>query len=275
VAEEKRRGTNLECAQYEVFLRDIKTCLASFVYAISMLCAPHAVTVGNAQDLRTGEFEVTYQPAELLDPETLSSVSDVISADAEITWEMYVPDTCDPGNAAGLMVYISPTPKGTMPEKWRSVIDDENLIYIGANDSGNKTHTARRMLYSVLGPRIAAREYNIDKERIYLSGFSGGGKVASPVSVDFPNLFRGAIYICGAEDWDRHPPKLLDQFSANRYVFLSGQADFNRDLTKDIYRRYKRAGIPNIKMMVVPRMRHANPGTRDFRAAVHYLDHRE
>ncbi len=130
------------------------------------------------------------------------------------------------------------------------------------------------MLYAVLGPQIAAKNYRIDTDRIYLSGFSGGGKVAGMVSIDFANLFKGAIYICGTEHWTSHPPKLFDQVKANRYVFLTGTEDFNRDLTGDTYYKYKKAGLRNIKLMVVPRMRHENPSTRNFRTAINYLDER-
>lgn len=143
-------------------------------------------------------------------------MSGVIRADEEITWKMYVPESYDANKPAGLMVYISPSPKGWMPRKWRPVIDETNQIWTSANRSGNRTHTAKRMLYAVLAPQIVERDYRIDADRTYLSGFSGGGKVAGMVSIDFANLFRGAIYICGAEHWTKHPPKLFQQVKDNR-----------------------------------------------------------
>ena len=225
--------------------------------------------------IRHGRFEVTYTPAQLLDPATVDSVSEVIGADDEITWKMYVPETYDADRPAGLMVYISPTPDGRIPGKWKAVVDEENLIWIGANKSGNSTHTAKRILYAVLGPQIAAINYQIDTDRIYLSGFSGGGKVASMVSIEFANLFRGAIYICGAEHWTNHPPAYFQYVKANRYVFLSGTDDFNLDLTYEIYRKYQAAGLRNIELIIIPRMRHGTPNTVNFRKAINYLDERE
>ena len=241
---------------------------------ICVLAVLYAWQAG-AQDIRYGQFEVTFTPAQLLDQPTVDSVSEVIGADETITWKMYVPETYDANKPAGLMVYISPSDKGSMPGKWRAVVDEENLIWISANHSGNDTHTAKRMLYAVLGPQIAAQDYRIDAGRTYLSGFSGGGKVAGLVAIDFANLFRGAIYICGAEHWMNDPPKLLAQVMTNRYVFLSGHEDFNLGLTRKIHRQYENAGVPNIELMIIPRMGHKTPNTKDFRRAINFLDERK
>ncbi len=194
---------------------------------------------------------------------------------ADIVWKMYVPETYDPSAPAGLMVYISPSQKGWIPRKWQSVIDSENLIWISANASGNDEIVAKRMLYAVLAPQIAASRYELDPDRVYLSGFSGGGKVSGMVAINFANIFRGAIYICGAEHWLDDPPKLISQVERNRYVFLTGSEDFNRDLTYRIYFKYQAAGLQNVELINVPRMGHKNPETRYFLKAIKYLDQRE
>lgn len=244
------------------------------VSALIVFCLVASGPTAKAQDVRTGKFDLTFTPAELLDPDTLESVTEVIGADEKITWKMYVPETYDKGKPAGLMVYISPTTRGTLPRAWRSAMDDEYLIWISANRSGNNIDTSKRMLYAVLGPQIAARNYSLDGDRIYLSGFSGGGKVASMVAIDFANLFKGAIYIGGAAFWQPDPPVRFEQVRKNRYVFLSGQKDFNLGLTREIHRKYQEAGLSNIELMIVPGMPHSTPGARDFRAAINFLDQR-
>lgn len=245
-----------------------------FAGTLAFLCLAAALSNAQAQGVRTGKFDLTFTPTELLDPDTLESVAEVIGADEKITWKMYVPETYDKDKPAGLMVYISPTTRGTLPRGWRTAMDDENLIWISANRSGNNIQTAKRMLYAVLAPQIAASEYAIDGDRIYLSGFSGGGKVASMVAIDFANLFKGAIYIGGAEFWQPDPPAQIEQVRKNRYVFVSGQQDFNLGLTREIHRRYQEAGLGNLELMIVPGMPHSTPGTRDIRAAIDFLDQR-
>ncbi len=234
---------------------------------------------GHADDVRSGDirrgmFAVEHTLAEFFDQKTLDSTAHVIAIDETISWSIYVPDSYNPEEPAGLMVYISPMRKGWMPRHWRDVIAEKNLIWIGADNSGNDIVVARRMVFAVVAPDIISRDYNIDPGRIYLSGFSGGGKVASMVAIDFANVFRGALYIGGTEFWSREPTDFLDRLNSNRYVFLAGRDDFNLDLTRPTYRKYQQAGLENLKLMVIPRMGHATPGKKDFRIAIEFLDQR-
>lgn len=229
----------------------------------------------SADDIQYGQFEVTHTAAELLDPETIATVSEFMDVNDEIVWNMHVPESYDPNVPAGLMVYISPSDKGWMPRGWQPVIDEENLIWISASASGNEVLVAKRMIYAVLAPQIATASYKIDPDRVYLSGFSGGGKVSGMVAINFANIFRGAIYICGAQFWSEDRPQMLSQVEKNRYVFLTGSEDFNRDLTYRIFRKYESAGIENVELINVPRMTHQNPSTRYFRKAINFLDQRE
>ncbi len=243
---------------------------AALVVVLFLICAGAA-----ASEVQYGQFEVTFTTAGLMDPATKDTVSEFMDIHEDITWKMYVPKTYDPSVPAGLMVYISPSDKGWIPKRWQSVFNDENLIWISANASGNEVIVAKRMIYAVLAPQIATASYEIDTDRIYLSGFSGGGKVSGMVAVDFANLFKGAIYICGAEDRIDESSEMFSQVKKNRYVFLTGSDDFNRDQTHKIYRRYESAGITNIEYIKVPRMAHANPDTRYFLKAINFLDQRE
>jgi hypothetical protein len=228
-----------------------------------------------ADDIQYGQFEVTHTAAELLDPETIATVSEFMDVNDEIVWNMHVPESYDPNVPAGLMVYISPGDQGWMPRGWQPVIDEENLIWISASASGNEVLVAKRMIYAVLAPQIATARYRIDPDRVYLSGFSGGGKVSGMVAINFANIFRGAIYICGAQFWTEDRPQMFSQLEKNRYVFLTGSEDFNRDLTYRIFRKYESAGLENVELINVPRMTHQNPSTRYFRKAIHFLDQRE
>jgi hypothetical protein len=230
---------------------------------------------GDEHDIQYGSFVVTRTASEMLDPSALENMSDVLDADKKITWKMYVPDSYDPGRPAGLMVYISPTRQGRMPSGWKPVFDDENLIFISADQSGNRTPTKRRMLFAALAPYVVSSDFEVDPDRIYVSGFSGGGKAASIAAMNFANLFTGAIYICGAEFWPDVSPELWSKAKSNRYVFLTGGRDFNRTLTGKIYGKYERAGLVNIILMSIPGMGHDTPDRAHFQEAINYLDQRE
>lgn len=232
------------------------------------------------QAIQYGRVDITRDLGELidrqaLDADTLENLSDVLDDVSEVNWKVYVPESYDPSNPAGLFVYISPVPKGYMPRFWHTVLEEENLIWVSADNSGNKVPTKLRMLYAVLAPAVVAEQYRIDQRRVYLSGFSGGGKVASMVSVHFPHLFRGAMFIGGAEFWRGDLPPQFEDVKNNRYVFVTGSKDFNLELTRRTYKRFKRAGVENIKLTVVRNMGHSTPEPEVFGETIAYLDNDE
>ena len=153
-------------------------------------------------------------------------------------------------------------------------MDRRNLIWIGAHGSGNTTHTTLRIAYAILAPVAIQETYAIDAERVYLSGFSGGGRVSSMIAADYAHIFKGAVYNCGANVWTGDKPSRHEEMKANHYVFLTGNRDFNLSDTRSVYNAYEKAGIPNIKLMVIPRMAHQNPGRREYEEAIEFLDSR-
>ena len=227
------------------------------------------------EGIRHGGFDVELTYPDIVDLVGVESALDPLGADETVTWRMYVPETYDPDVPAGLIVYISPEPSGKIRANWRPVIEAGNLIWIAANDSGNRTPTGKRILLASLAPYVASARYAIDPERVYLSGFSGGGKAAGIASLHLAELFKGAIFICGAELRPDVGPEQLASAATNRYVFLTGNRDFNRDLTRQVYRKFERLGLANVMLMIVPGMGHSRPDGAQFQEALRYLDTRE
>lgn len=225
-------------------------------------------------DFPYGDFEVSWKVADIAEHFDVEGSLDLLKPDEVITWRMFVPESYDPSRPAGLMVYISPTPSGGISSAWRPVIEEANVIWIGANSAGNRRPTIQRILLAALAPHIASEKHEIDPDRIYLSGFSGGGKAAGIASVHLADTFKGAIFICGAELWEDVQPEHFAAAAANRYVFLTGSRDFNRTLTKTVYREFKRGGVANSSLMVIRGMAHDLPDAERFREALRYLDER-
>ncbi len=239
---------------------------------LSATAAPEGELAGTA----TGFVKEARSIAELveldiLDNDTFEVMSDVLDDGQEVVWRLYVPESYDPKKPAGLFVYISPTRQGFMPRGWRTVFDESNLIWASADDSGNDVAPVLRMFYALAATNIVADEYQIDTDRIYLGGFSGGGKMASMVSVHFADLFRGGMFIGGANYW-KSEPELIDHVRNNRYVFVAGAHDFNLDLTKRTHGRFRRAGVESTKLEVVRNMGHDTPPVGIFRETINFLD---
>jgi hypothetical protein len=237
-----------------------------------LLSSPAIVADSAVTPATTGQFRLSTPIASLTDQDTLRSLREVVTEDSEVEWEIYVPENYSTDDPAGIMVNISPTNSGRIPRRWKEVLDRNNLIWIGANRSGNEVMTMRRMLFAALAPPFIQKQYVVNSERIYVTGLSGGGRVSSLVAIEFARLFQGAIYICGVNPPRNEQPELLNEVRGNRYVFLTGSRDFNEAETRQVYKTYLDMGVQNARLMVVPHMTHRNPDADDFETAVQYLD---
>jgi hypothetical protein len=135
---------------------------------------------------RTGYFKVEFSPRQLLGEQGVINAANILRSDDNISWQLYVPDSYDATRPAGVVVYVSPTPKGGPPRIWNEPLDDENLIWIGANDAGNRVGVGKRMFLAMLAPKVLAREYAINSDRIYVVGFRAVERL--PVVLLWPGL---------------------------------------------------------------------------------------
>lgn len=224
-----------------------------------------------AGQFRTGSFSIELPAHEVFDDAEARKFDDFLSRDKLITWEIHVPETYQPESAAGVLTYISPTRSGVIPQDWKQLMSDRNLIWIGANRTGNNQPVEKRSTYAVLGAELMGEIYKVDRNRIYVTGFSGGGRIASMVVLEFPELFKGAIFICGVNFWIE-TPRQMELTKRNRYVFLTGTNDFNYQDTRNVYSRFRKAEIPNIKFLSITGMGHRLPTARRYGQAIAYLD---
>jgi len=227
-----------------------------------------------ADGAAVGSFRLSSTLAAVVGKETAERVSAIIPMDQQLTWEIYVPEGYAAAKPPGLMVYISPTGSGRIPRGWKTVLQEKNLIWIAANDSGNGAIVTRRAVVAIVAPSLIEERYNIDHDRIYVSGLSGGGKMASMVATDNAHLFKGAIYNCGVNFWDDESPDRIDLIRQNHYVFVTGTLDQALEPTKKVYKQYRNAGVENALLMVVRGMTHKNPDRYKIAEAIAYLDSR-
>jgi hypothetical protein len=103
------------------------------------------------------------------------------------------------------------------------------------------------------------RHYRIDPDQTYLSGFSGGGRMACIIAFALPEYFGGVVPICGTNplprlDALRH--RVHDRLSV---AFVTGENDFNRKESEVLMAPlFAELGIRS-KLWVVPKMSHALP----------------
>jgi pimeloyl-ACP methyl ester carboxylesterase len=218
----------------------------------------------------TGEGRLERSIEQLRGAGSAVARSELFDSTAAVAWTVYWPNN-ESGQPPGVLVYVSPGSAGYLDPRWRESLDRANLALVSADNSGNEVLSAQRMALAVLGLDVLRSERPIDAERVYVSGFSGGGQVASTLAALYPDLFRGGIYICGADYWQEDYRTDLDRLRKNRFVFLTGTKDFSRHSVRVVYGRYVKAGVDQSRLMIIPRMGHEHPGAADFAAALDYL----
>lgn len=243
-----------------------------FLLALLLTLTPQHVLGGpDAATNRTGLFSITMTSEQLLG-NVSSQYQHVLASDEDITWQAYVPEHYSADSPPGVLVYISPSQSGSLPQGWASVMEDHNLIWIGANQSGNRVLASRRILKAVLALEAVRQQYAIDKTRLYVAGFSGGGKVASMIASDLATTFAGGIFICGVLSWEQDDETHAEAIRSNRYVFLTGERDQALVSTKQAFRSYRDAGVTNVELVIVRGMGHSNPPRKEISQAIDFLD---
>jgi poly(3-hydroxybutyrate) depolymerase len=236
----------------------------------SLLAIMTTASAGWAQEAGQ-KFQISSSLMELYGAGQAERYRDILDPEDAINWQVYRPIQTS-GEPPGILVYVSPTRSGAMEGNWTRVLDQHNLVYVAADRSGNKIPVTRRMVLATSAIMAVKQQFEIDEERIYISGFSGGGRVASFLSHQYPTVFSGAIYICGVNFWNEDVVSDMNRVLNNRYVFVSGTRDFNLNETRIVYRKYLNAGAEHSLLEIENSMGHTLPNANTMAAALDFLD---
>ena len=194
------------------------------------------------------------------------------------TFEVFVPReyadraaTTGGGEPWGLLVWVSPGPYGaTQRTDVGDVLRKHHLLWVGANNAGNKRFTWDRVALALDAVYNMNALYEISPDRIYVAGYSGGGRIASALTMLFPDVFRGGLMVVGCDFYQpvavpdrpgthwppsfQQPPRdRLDRVRHDsRLVLLTGTRDFNRAQNRAISQAMKEDGFEHVTYIEVP-----------------------
>jgi pimeloyl-ACP methyl ester carboxylesterase len=208
---------------------------------------------------------------------------------ADESFEAYVPAAYNGEEAYGLFVFVSAGAKGGIPENYKALLDQRKLIWVGPNNAGNPRPMLIRMGLAFDAVDGVSKRYKIDPQRIYISGNSGGGKIASVLGAEYPDVFTGAFYIVGADFYRQVPtgepnhvwPKAFNVAEAkmqgdlkrrNRYVYLTGEGDMNRPPMVAFAEAMKQDRFQHVTLLDVPGLGHRMPDAQWFDKGLAALD---
>lgn len=144
-----------------------------------------------------------------IDPEILEGPLELaghtIDLDGE-RFDLHVPPE-RPEGGYGLLVYISPERGFDMPGGWRRVLEARGIILVTPQNASNRDSVVvRRFPLALHALENVADCYDLDPNRIYVGGWSGGSRTAQALALAFPEVFRGALMIAGSFPIDNSEP---------------------------------------------------------------------
>jgi hypothetical protein len=166
---------------------------------------------------------------------------------------VFVPRNYSGTQPFGLLVFMSPSDvfNGT-PQGWEAVLQHRKLLFVAPQDVGNNQDFARRVGLGVVCASKMLQLANIDTNRLYIAGLSGGGRIASCAAFFHPHLFSGVCGICGinfchkvprvqATEKDAYgyftvdPHRIRETKQCVRFALVTGSGDFRHGNILDIY----------------------------------------
>jgi predicted esterase len=203
------------------------------------------------------------------------------------TFRIIAPEVYPTNAHWGLFVWISASDEPGIPPDWERELANHRLVFAGAYRSGNQRHPLDRFRLALDATCNTCRRFKIDRQRIYVGGFSGGARMASMLGVGYADIFGGALCICGVNFYQNVPTLEQKYFPATyvpdpavallakrsgHFVLLTGENDPNRQITKDTAEHgFKPNGFKNVLYLEVPGMGHAMPETTILREALDFL----
>jgi dienelactone hydrolase len=203
------------------------------------------------------------------------------------TFHVRLPKRFDPRVPAGVLVWISPTPSGKIHDSFKRACDELGLIAIGVDNNGNKRQITDRLQNHLDSIETLAQHARIDRDRIYLTGMSGGGRCSGILQIAFPDRFAGAVPIVGLDTYHNAPTgkakqywpksfgkpgtKWLSMLKERRIRSITGTADFNEPEMIKRTEMLQKDGI-NAEIDVIEGMAHTFPNARQFRDALGWVD---
>jgi pimeloyl-ACP methyl ester carboxylesterase len=227
-----------------------------------------AISAHAGEPLVTTSRSVTL--ASLFPPEEVAELSKTLAPDTPVIFRLWLSEP----KTSGVLIFVSPTDSGEPPAGWLPLLQQKHLSWIAADGFGNQKLSAQRILAAMMARELLRQTTAVDAARTYLGGMSGGGRIASLTATRFPQYFSGGLYIVGANYWMPKDARLKQRAASNRYVFITGEHDFNRSDMKNVFKRYQSAGLTSSLLMDLPDFAHEYPDADQLAKAIEFLDAR-
>jgi len=159
-------------------------------------------------------------------------------ADTSNNYALYIPASYNSNKPSPVIYFFDAHAAGSLPlNKYKALSEKYGYLFAGSNNSKNgNTGEVNGAFASNMMNDLQAR-LNIDKARIYTSGFSGGSRVAAGVAI-----FRGGVNtVIGIGAGLPNLEKQIE--NPFNYVGIAGNEDFNYNELVDLEDMFSKSPI--------------------------------
>ena len=225
-----------------------------------------------AQEQLTGMFRMSQTPVEAAGEQMALALDEIVPANEPLRWQVYVPDAYSGERPPGVFVFLDPKGWGGIPDQWRPVLDDHNLIWVGPNANEPRPSLERQIWHAILGLRAIEQQYDINLSRVYIGSALPEKAAVSLNAQLFVNDFGGTIYMRGSVMWQALEPDMLEMLQRKRHVFITGTNDPNKGQIRRDYEAFKKAGVNNVKLIFDTQRIGDLPDADHMNEALRFLD---
>ncbi len=212
-------------------------------------------------------------------------------AEEEI-FEIYIPKDYTTASSYGVLGWINPNDQPGTPRHFEPLFNEFRLISVAAARSGNERDPARRIGLVTSAVLQLSKTLNIDKNRLLLSGKSGGGRTSAMGCFVHPEFWCGAISWVGGNFYKRYsvpmpvdssspgindwlpgavtPQNVKDAKKNAKFVLITGSKDFNLNDSRGIYRALKQEGFQTL-LIEEPGLGHEVGSVESMRKALEFV----
>ena len=257
-------------------------------FALSLSAEEKPVVPGEQSVIR---FSVS--PGQSSDPELVKHrvMASENPGDYDVSneaFEILLPETKNAREPYGLFIWVSAGNSPKIPKEWEKVLARNRLIFIGAQNSGNRRNIFDRIRMAIDANHNMRQRYQIDGRRVYVSGFSGGSRVASMLGVAWGDMFSGTICCMGANFYSDITAPDSKVYGLNyipneqllplvkkacRYSLITAEKDFNLANTRGVYKNgFVKEGFQHVQIFEVPGIAHKMPPADWLGKAIQFVD---
>lgn len=201
-------------------------------------------------------------------------------------YRIIVPQNYTHSRAWGLIVWIDPLDVPRIPSGWPALLAEKGYVIVLPANAGNRRTSTDRIRLALDARHHMPRLFNIDPRRIIITGWNGGGRIASVIGVAYPDQFSNCVPMMGCVFYEQIPlgrnrffpvaytPKtsMVDQAKNNRFIIVTSPGDVYGQECKLVYEHgFKKQGFRDVRLVNVPTAM-AIPQAKWFRKVLEQFD---